>query len=49
MKIFLPVLITLIGINILIIIVMNSKTVDNIQERNAALEALINPPSTSIE
>lgn len=49
MKIFLPALITLIGVNIMIIIVMNSKTVDNIQERNAALEALMNPPSNVIQ
>ena len=36
------------GINIFIT-VMNSKTVDVIQERNAALEAIMNPPSNTIK
>ena len=48
MRIFLLALVTIIGANIFIT-VMNSKTVDMIQERNAALEALMNPPSNTIK
>ena len=48
MRIFLLALTTIIGANIFIT-VMNSKTVDLIQERNKTLEALINPPSTTIK
>jgi len=48
MRIFLLGVVTVIGANIFIT-VMNSKTVDLIQERNAALEALINPPSNTIK
>tara|TARA_Y100000361_G_scaffold53512_1_gene46749 strand:- start:419 stop:565 length:147 start_codon:yes stop_codon:yes gene_type:complete len=48
MRIFLLGVVTVIGANIFIT-VMNSKTVDLIQERNAALEALINPPSDTIK
>jgi|TARA_B100001059_G_scaffold158798_1_gene158423 hypothetical protein len=48
MRIILLALITIIGANVFIS-VMNSKTLDNIQERNAALEALMNPPSSSIK
>ena len=48
MRIILLGLVTLLGIN-LFLTVMNSKTVSNIQERNAALEALMNPPSNVIK
>ena len=48
MRIFLLGVVTIIGANIFIT-VMNSKTVDLIQERNAALEALMNPPSDTIK
>ena len=48
MRIFLLGVVTVIGANIFIT-VMNSKTVDLIQERNAALDALINPPSNTIK
>ena len=48
MRIILLALITIIGANVFIS-VMNSKTLDNIQERNAALEALMNPPSNTIK
>ena len=48
MRIFLLGVVTVIGANIFIT-VMNSKTVDLIQERNAALEALINRPSDTIK
>tara|TARA_Y100000004_G_C8673445_1_gene310264 strand:+ start:57 stop:203 length:147 start_codon:yes stop_codon:yes gene_type:complete len=48
MRIFLLGVVTIIGANVFIA-VMNSKTVDLIQERNAALERLLNPPSSSIE
>jgi len=48
MRIFLLAFVTIIGANIFIT-VMNSKTVSNIQERNAAIEALMNPPSDTIK
>ena len=48
MRIFLLALTTIIGANVFIS-VMNSKTLTNIQERNAALEALLNPPSNVIK
>ena len=48
MRIFLLGLVTIIGANIFIT-VMNSKTVDLIQERNKTLEALMNPPSNTIK
>jgi hypothetical protein len=48
MRIFLLGVVTVIGANIFIN-VMNSKTLTNIQERNAALEALLNPPSNVIK
>ena len=48
MRIFLLGVVTVIGANIFITI-MNSKTVDLIQERNAALEAIMNPPSDTIK
>ena len=48
MRIFLLGVVTVIGANIFIT-VMNSKTLTNIQERNAALEALLNPPSNVIK
>ena len=48
MRIFLLGVVTVIGANIFIT-VMNSKTVDLIQERNAALEAIMNPPSDTIK
>tara|TARA_B100001758_G_scaffold61824_1_gene51370 strand:+ start:1923 stop:2069 length:147 start_codon:yes stop_codon:yes gene_type:complete len=48
MRIILLGVVTVIGANIFIT-VMNSKTVDLIQERNAALEALMNPPSNVIK
>jgi|TARA_Y100000289_G_scaffold12998_1_gene12104 hypothetical protein len=48
MRIILLGFVTIIGANIFIT-VMNSKTVDVIQERNAAIEALMNPPSDTIK
>ena len=48
MRIILLGVVTIIGANIFIT-VMNSKTVDVIQERNTALEALMNPPSNTIK
>ena len=48
MRIILLGFVTVIGANIFIT-VMNSKTVDVIQERNAAIEALMNPPSNTIK
>jgi hypothetical protein len=48
MRIFLLGVVTVIGANIFIT-VMNSKTVDLIQERNAAIEAIMNPPSDTIK
>tara|TARA_Y100000401_G_C8322397_1_gene226140 strand:+ start:2089 stop:2235 length:147 start_codon:yes stop_codon:yes gene_type:complete len=48
MRIFFLALITFLGINVYIT-VMNSKTVNVIQERNAALEALLKPPSNVIK
>ena len=48
MRFFFLALIAFLGINVYIT-VMNSKTVNVIQERNAALEALMNPPSDTIK
>ena len=48
MRIFLLGVVTVIGANIFIT-VMNSKTVNVIQDRNAALEAFMNPPSDTIK
>ena len=48
MRIILLGFVTIIGANIFIT-VMNSKTVDMMQERNAALEAIMNPPSNTIK
>ena len=48
MRIILLGVVFITGINIFIT-VMNSKTVDLIQERNKTLDALINPPSKVIQ
>ena len=48
MRIFFIALIAFLGIHVYIT-VMNSKTVNVIQERNAALEALLKPPSNVIK
>jgi|TARA_B100000073_G_scaffold17688_1_gene14139 hypothetical protein len=48
MRIILSALIVFMGVNLLIT-VLNSQTVNTIKERNAAIEALLKPPSTSIK